>query len=91
MSGDKTSDSEISDVVFIRENLACSSKIELPYYSVDAYKDVCIHCGLLLIGEGTEENYPKCNRCSSEPDVKRTMERTITSTDLKSAKKQKKK
>ena len=31
---------------FLRENLSCISKIELPYFRVDSYKNVCVHCGM---------------------------------------------
>ena len=32
--------------IHVRENLSCSSKVELPYYSVDNYPVVCIYCGI---------------------------------------------
>ena len=35
----------IKDKVFVRENISCCSQIEIPYYSVGVFKDVCIHCG----------------------------------------------
>ena len=67
-------DEEILKVIFARENLSCSSKIELPYYGVDHYPVVCVYCGVT----GTKrtlntsaENYPKCNNCSEKPDVVR--------------------
>ena len=38
----------VASKVFARENLSfsCLSQIELPYYSVDFYTKVCIHCGM---------------------------------------------
>ena len=38
-------DSFIKAKVFFRENIAWSTQIELPYYSIGTYKNVCIHCG----------------------------------------------
>ena len=31
--------------IYVRENISCSSKIELTYYSVDYFQKICIHCG----------------------------------------------
>ena len=31
--------------IFVRENISCSSKMELPYYSVECYPIVCVYCG----------------------------------------------
>ena len=32
--------------IYVKENISCASKIELPYYSVDNYPKICIYCGL---------------------------------------------
>ena len=32
--------------IYVRENIACTSKIELLYYSVEKYPVVCIYCGI---------------------------------------------
>ena len=60
--------------IYVRENISCTSKIELPYFSVDNYPIVCIYCGI----GGTHrtlnssvELYPKCNGCTEQPDVLR--------------------
>ena len=42
-------DERVQKRVFVRENLSCLSKIELPYFSVESYKPICIYCG----AEGT--------------------------------------
>ena len=39
-------DEEIFKVIFVRENLSCSSKMELPYYGVDHYPVVYVYCGV---------------------------------------------
>ena len=35
-----------SSKYFLGESILCSSKIKLPYYSVDYYAIVCIYCGV---------------------------------------------
>ena len=40
--------------IFVRENI-CSSSIELPYYTVDAFPKICIYCGT----PGTSRNFGK--------------------------------
>ena len=77
----------------IHKRKSGKSKIELPYYSVGGYKNICLYCGRddpLLAGEGSGENYPKCKHCSGEHDVKRLKRHTISSKELKGAKKQRK-
>jgi len=32
--------------IFFRENISRTSKMELPYYSIDCYLIVCIYCGI---------------------------------------------
>ena len=74
--------------IFIRENISRASKIELPYYSVDFYPKICIHCGL----QGTSrtlgnslEFYPKCIDCN-KLDIRRKR-KTVTENDLRKKKK----
>ena len=47
---------EMIEKVFVRENLSSNSKIELPYYSVDFNKKICMYHGFAgtsrLLGEG---------------------------------------
>ena len=64
----------LSTRFFVRENISCSSKIELPYFSVEAYPILCIYCG----NGGTKgtlnksvEHYPQCQSCSDNPNVLR--------------------
>ena len=58
--------------VFVRENLSCVSKIELPYYSVAFYKKIWVWCGVSgtsrMLGDAVEK-YPKCTNCQEKPDV----------------------
>ena len=82
-------DSFIKDKVFFRENIACSTQIELPYYSVGTYKNVCIHCGcddLLIV---SQTNYPKCTRCSDKPAVMRKRWKSISSEECQRSKQRK--
>ena len=66
--------------VFVGENISCSSKIELPYFSVEAYPISCIYCGI----GGTKrtlnksvEHYPQCQSCSDKPNVLRRKRKTV--------------
>ena len=66
--------------VFVRENISCSSKIELPYFSVEAYPILCIYCGI----GGTKrtlnksvEHYPQCQSCSDKPNVLHRKRKTV--------------
>ena len=83
-------DEEMLGVIFVRANLSCSSKVELPYYSIDHYPRVCIYCGIT----GTKrtlnlspENYPKCNNCVDKPDVVRRKRKTLLQGDFQKKKK----
>ena len=31
--------------IFVRANLSCADPVEIPYYSSEAFRDACIHCG----------------------------------------------
>ena len=75
-------DAYIKDIVFVRENLDCKSMIELPYYSVGVYKNICINCGSSDIIAGPSNVYPKCITCADLPDVKRKGS-AIQESDLK--------
>ena len=76
--------------MFVRENLLCTSKIELPYYSVDFYKKICVYCGLAgtsrLLGNAVDF-YPKCPNCEAKPDVRRPKRKTVVENDLATKKK----
>ena len=80
----------IFKAVFVKENVSCSINIELPYYSCDFLKVICIYCG--CDGKNlitTPESYPKCQKCKNEKDVLKRKRKTMCLTDL-SSKKQKK-
>ena len=86
--GDK--DEQLLKVLFVRENLSCSSMIELPYYGVAHYPIVCVHCGVTGTNRTlntTAENYPKCHNCDEKPDVVRRKRKTLVQTDLGSKRK----
>ena len=73
--------------VYIRENLSCDSKIELPYYSVDFFKKICVHCGVAgtsrLLGDALDV-YPKCAHCKDKAVVRRPKRKTVVAGDLAS-------
>ena len=87
IQGDK--DSAISQKVFTRDNLSCSSNVEIPYYSA-GYPDVCIFCGMANnLKPSSPLTFPQCLSCDSLDPVKRTKRKKTQSVDLGN-KKQKK-
>lgn len=83
--GELKTEREIFKKVFVRENLSCVSKIELPYYSVAFYKKICVWCGVSgtsrMLGDAVEK-YPKCTNCQEKPDVLRRKRKAVTKNDL---------
>ena len=76
---------KIRETVYTRENLSCSSKVELPNFSVDHLKPVCVHCGCEGTGRTlniSEINYPKCSQCGSKDDVPKRKRKIVTAEDL---------
>ena len=76
--------------IYVRKNISCASKIELPYYSVDNYPKICIYCGVKGTSRSlgnSAETYPKCEACKEKPDVQRRKRKTIVQTDLGNKKK----
>lgn len=71
--------------LFVRENISCSSKIELPYYTVDFYPKICIYCGITgtsrTLGNSVE-HYPKCVECAQKPEVVRRKRKAVVASDL---------
>ena len=85
-------DEEMLKLIFVRENISCSSKIELPYYSVEHFPRVCIYCGIigtLRTLKSSDEHYPQCNSCSDKPNVVRRKRKNLTKGDFLKAKKKK--
>ena len=89
--GEPNQEKTIAEKVFTRGNLFCNSKVELPYYSVDFFPKVCIHCGLQRDGRtlgNSTEVYPKCNiNCASKAEVRRQKRKSVVSSDLNQKKK----
>ena len=85
-------DEKYLKTIFARENISCSSKIELPYYTVDFFPKICIYCGILgtsrTLGNSTE-HYPKCIECGDRPDVVRRKRKAVVASDLINNKKKK--
>ena len=76
---------KITKIVFARENLSCQGNIELPYFSIESYKKICIYCGIAgtnRILEASITNYPKCKRCENKPDIPKRKVKVIIESDL---------
>ena len=82
ISADEDPNVHISDKVFVRENLCCTSLIELPYYSVGIYQNICIHCGKSERLTNDVDVYPKCIGCHQKVNVARKKRKTIVEADL---------
>ena len=83
-------DKSILENIHIRENLSCTSNIEIPYYSAKIFKPRCIICGTASIEYLLPNDpmfYPQCSICES-PRIKIAKRKTISQCEL-AAKKQK--
>ena len=82
MGTGRDKDEQLLEVIFVRENLSCSSTVEVPYYSVDYFPAVCIYCGVTgtkrTLNESVEK-YPKCNSWGDKPDITSKAEEEIFS------------
>ena len=56
-------DQKFLQTIHVRENVSCSRKTELPYYTVDIYLKICIHYGVSGTSQthgNSVEYYQKC-------------------------------
>ena len=59
-------DRKLLNSIYVRRNISCSSKIELPYYSVDHFPKICIYCGVRGTSRSLSSSLkarPKCESC----------------------------
>ena len=83
-------DRKLLNNIHVRENISCSSKIELPYYSVDHFPKICIYCGVRGTSRSlgsSPETYPKCESCKEKPEVQRRKRKAVLNSDLLKKKK----
>ena len=79
--------------IYVRENLSCSSHIEIPYYAklLDHYPKVCIYCGVSGTTRTLGNNpkyYPKCvTVCKDKPNINSRKRKTVEKEDLTKSKK----
>jgi hypothetical protein len=67
---DAEKQSHVLSSVFVRQNMNCDSKIEIPYFSSECFSSVCIYCGSehnIVPASETEGMYPFCLSCKSDP------------------------
>ena len=87
---DSEKDDGILKKTFVRENLSCSTGIELTYYSATIYPDVCIHCGSKRnLVPNNVAVFPRCRsvECNKKGDVARRKRKAVTVEDLGGKKK----
>ena len=68
---DAEKQSHVLSSVFVRQNMNCDSRIEIPYYSSECFSSVCIYCGSehnIVPASETEGMYPLCLSCKSDPN-----------------------
>ena len=61
-------DQELTGKVYIRANLTCSDKVEVPFYLCGVHDPICIHCGVeddLISRKLAKPVYPTCSTCFS--------------------------
>ena len=49
--------------VYTRANLSCTDCVEVPYYSCEAFNDICIHCTSSENLVADTNVYPTCQEC----------------------------
>ena len=58
--------------------------MELPYYSCENLKPVCIFCGSGGKNLVTSvEHYPKCTKCKNKKDILKRKRKIVTESDKK--------
>ena len=65
-------------VLFVRANLTCADKVEIPYYSSEVFEDVCIHCGNpdnIVKGDEVAGIQPTCDFCWNDESKTRILKR----------------
>ena len=63
--------------------MACTSQIEIPYYSGGMYKNVCTYCGSEHMLALTQTANPKCSRHADKPDVIKKKRKSIAPENMK--------
>ena len=70
MTDKNNPDETVLSKVFARENISCKIPIELPYYSCNTFKQVCIQCGKASKLIVDPQHYPQCERCKRIEKIK---------------------
>ena len=82
-------DTSVSKKLYTRDNLSCSSNIEIPYYSA-GYPNICIFCGRgRYLKPVSALTFPQCENasCSTKEPVKRTKLKQVQKEDKRGKKK----
>ena len=83
-------DERFLNTIYLRENIACSNKIDLPHYIVEMLPKLCIQCrasGTSQTLGNSVKYYPKCLECKEKPDILRRKRKAVTEKDLSKRKK----
>ena len=82
MTDKNNPDETVLSKVFARENISCKIPIELPYYSCNAFKQVCIQCGKTSKLIVDLQHYSQCERCKGIEKIKINKRKKIIESDL---------
>ena len=55
----------VKEKVYVRENIACSDPVEIPYYSSEKFQSICTHCECECDVD-IEGQYPLCEYCRDQ-------------------------
>ena len=80
-------DETVLSKVFARENISCKIPIELPYYSCNTFKQVCIQCGKASKLIVDPQHYPQCECCKWIEKIKINKRKNTIESDLVANKK----
>ena len=65
---DHDKQSHVLSSIFVRQNMNCDSRIEIPYFSSECFPSICIYCGSeesLVPAIEMEGMYPLCSSCKA--------------------------
>ena len=74
---DRNPDSQITKLVFCKENFSCCSPVEMPYLSRKIHPLICVHCGRSsALLPNTPEFFPQWKRCETKARIKKNKAKT---------------
>ena len=85
-SPDDCPENELLEKVYVRANITCTSAVEIPYFSVGCFKDVCYNCGIVNNIDRQDGQYPSCPECRESKNVALKRKRNVWAEKTKNKK-----